>query len=73
MAEITIGWVGVDEDGQASIFAGEPSTCEKADGQTGFYLENPQDLWIRVLPHNPPQSFLGVAPGTKKEITGSVG
>ena len=67
-----IGWIAVDTDGQAGLFADEPKTCIKSNGATGFYLENPLDVWVRREPQAIPDEYLGVMPGDKKEIEGIV-
>ena len=38
MPEVKVAWVGVDTDGQASLFDGEPMECPKTNGHTGWYL-----------------------------------
>jgi len=71
MADI-IGWVGVDDDGQASLFANEPQKCLKSKGGSGFFVEEPADMWIRRLPQEMPSDYWGVMPGEKKQIEGIV-
>lgn len=64
------GYIGVDEDGTATLFKDAPSLCVKADGSAAWYTEDlrPSPFLILRTAQTNPSAFGGIEPGDMREV-----